>query len=182
MIRFALVLAIASCSSHGNDKKVTMSTNECRAAVEAFASGDPKRLRGLPANCSLDDIRELIDPQRSYPSSLGDPGTGYNVHEIKGTKAMAWIKSNRVALLHANEPSHAEADYLAALGPPEAKLDFTWQDTVRPNSDLLWLAKGISLASSPDFKGVLRVAVFAPTTLDEYKRSLRYFDVSRDIE
>ncbi len=31
-------------------------------------------------------------------------------------------------------------------------------------------------------ENVIRVAIFAPTTLDEYKRALRDFDVSREEE
>lgn len=177
----ALTLVLASCSHPG--KTPTMQHDVCHDAIEGLLSGKPERLRGLPATCTVSRAKDLIDPLRTQVESLGEPATSYALHEIKqADRAFAWLDNDRVAMVDVAEPSRPLADYLAVLGEPEAKLDYTHRDIVRPQSDLVWPSRGISIAASSEIKGVIRVAIFAPTTLDEYKRSLRYFDISRDEE
>lgn len=175
----ALTIVLASCSHTG--KTPTMQHDDCHDAIEGLISGKPERLHGLPAACTVARAKELIDPIRARVESLGEPGTSYALHEIKqADKAFAWLDNERVAMADVAEPSRPLADYLAVLGEPEAKLDYTHRDIVRPQSDLVWPSRGIAIAASSEIKSVIRVAIFAPTTLDEYKRSLRYFDISRD--
>ncbi len=175
----AFTLVLASCSHPG--KTPTMQHDDCHDAIEGLISGKPERLHGLPVACTVSRAKDLIDPVRTRVDSLGEPGTSYALHEVKrADKAFAWLDNERVAMVDLAEPSRALADYVAVLGEPEAKLDYTHRDIVRPQSDLVWPSRGISIAASSEIKGVIRVAIFAPTTIDEYKRSLRYFDISRD--
>jgi hypothetical protein len=158
-----------------------MQPDDCYDAIEGLISGDPKRLRGLPASCDRARAKELVDRTSARAETLGEPGTGYSLHEVKAKqRAYAWLDKQRIALVDLDEPPRPLEDYLAVLGEPEAKLDYTHRDIVRKDSDLVWPSRGIAIAASPEIKGVIRVAIFAPTTLDEYKRSLRFFDVSRD--
>lgn len=178
----AMTAVLAGCSHTG--KTPPMQHDDCHAAIEGLISGKPERLRGLPAaDCTVTRAKDLIDPIRTRVGSLGEAGKSYSLHEIvHADKAFAWLDNARVALVDVDEPPRPLADYLTVLGEPEAKLDYTYRDTVRPDSDLVWPSRGIAIAASDEIKGVIRVAIFAPTTLAEYKRSLRYFDVSRDEE
>jgi hypothetical protein len=171
MIRFAIVLAIAACSHPANPRPMT----PCEDAIEGFLSGDPARLRGLPADCTLPDAFDRL----GFSALLGEPGTGYDVHRSKRGKlnARAWLTtSNKLVLVDATEPPVAAY----GLGEPDARLDFTWRDVVMPNAEAIYLSRGIAVAT--DGPRVVRVAIFQPTTLDEYRRSLRFFDISRDTE
>src|SRR5262245_7744121 len=52
----AIVAVTARCaSSHGYQRNPMLRT-DCREAIEAFVSGDPARLRGLPPGCTLADL------------------------------------------------------------------------------------------------------------------------------
>lgn len=180
MAPLAVTLVLAGCAHTG---KATTMHDDCHDAIEGLITGNPERLHGLPVGCTVARAKELIDPIRTRVGSLGEPGTSYALHEVKQMdKAFAWLDNDRVAMVDVDEPSRPLADYLAVLGEPEAKLDYTHRDIVRAQGDLVWPSRGIAIAASSEIKNVIRVAIFAPTTLDEYKRSLRYFDVSREEE
>lgn len=177
----AITCVLAGCSHPG--KTPPMQHDDCHDAIASLISGEPEQLRGLPADCTAARAKALIDPVRTRVGSLGEPGKSYALHEIKqADKAFAWLDNDRIAMVDVDEPARPLADYLAVLGEPEIRLAYTHRDIVRPNSDLVWPARGIAIAASDEIRGVIRVAIFAPTTIDEYKRSLRYFDVSRDEE
>lgn len=171
-------LLLASC---GHTGKPPMQHHDCHDAIEGLITGKPERLHGLPSDCTAAHAKDLIDPTRSRVGVLGEPGTSYALHEIRQVnRGFAWLDNDRVALVEVEEPPRPLADYLAVLGTPEATLDYTHRDIVRPDSELVWPSRGIAIAASPEIKQIIRVAIFAPTTLDGYKRTLRYADVSRD--
>ena len=61
----------------------------------------------------------------------------------------------------------------AALGPPEAKLDYRWGVVKVAGGEWVYPARGLTIFLTPTLDNVVRVATFAPTPLAAYRQSLR---------
>ena len=164
-----------------------MSSSECTDAIAGFASGDPARLRPLPASCTLDDVkRTLKSLDASSNGMLAQRKDRVVVHWFSSerlAKIHAWVdEQGHLVLLDAEWPPTAAADYERVLGTPEHKLDYQWRGDVLQQAELVWLTRGAVVVASPNVKGVLRVGIFAPTTLDDYKTNLQFVDIEDDDE
>jgi hypothetical protein len=161
-------------------------TNECRSAIEAFASADPTRLSALPASCTLDDVSAVLRSRGASSNGTLGKGrsTGLLVHHFAADKLPeihAWVdRKGQVVLLDADRPPAPKADYVKALGEPETRLDYKWRGSKLAGAEQLWLARGILLVAVGDEAKAMRIGVFAPTTLAEYEAQLRYVDSETD--
>jgi hypothetical protein len=162
-----------------------MSQSECQTAIEAFASADPTRLQALPAGCTLADAEAVLHSLgASSRGMLGSRSTALEIRYFSSPKLAeihAWIDSaGRVVLLDADRPPASAAEYLAALGEPDARLDYPWHGSPLPGAELVWTKRGAVLVSSSQVTGVVRVGAFAPVSLARYQSDLRYLDVETD--
>jgi hypothetical protein len=156
-----------------------MPKNDCIAAIEAFASADPTRLRALPATCTLADATAVLHaPRAKTRGMLGTRDSGLDVHFFASeqlAEITAWVdQTGRLVLLDAERPPGKEAAYLTALGEPDARLDYVWGTSTLEQGELVWTARGAVIVAGPDVKAVVRVGVFAPTSLADYNANLRY--------
>ena len=107
--------------------------------------------------------------------------TGIDVHYFSSAKLKeihAWVDQNdRVVLLDTDLPPGEPAAYTAALGEPAARLDYQFAGATLPRAEQVWLQKGAVVVVGAK---LIRVGVFAPTTLADYEASLRRVEVSTD--
>jgi hypothetical protein len=62
---------------------------------------------------------------------------------------------------------------LDSLGPPDEKLDWAWGVLKMSGSEYVYARRGITLFFNPETQAVIYVTLYAPTTVDRYKRTLR---------
>ena len=174
----AVIIATACCS---HPKGPAMSKSECALALEGFASADPARLRPLPATCTLDDARQLLQPTKAEtPTFLGsadNPVRLYFFNAEKFKTIRVWVdQAGHVILVDADYPTAPPEQYFQVLGEPDARLDFPWDQSIVPKGEHVWLSRGVSIVSQPEYtKGVIHVGIFpAGLTLDAYEKSYRY--------
>jgi hypothetical protein len=171
-----LVLAATGCS---HPKTPTKPMTDCSAAISAFGSADPARLRGLPERCTLADVSPVLTSlDATSRGILGPEGESYDIRFFSSSaleQITVWIDSRgQVVFLDAEKPPGTADVFLAALGEPEARLDYVWGDVPLKSAELVWPAKGVVLVASSGGKHLVRLGVFAPTTLADYQARLRY--------
>ena len=163
----------------------TRPTTDCRTAIAAFATADPARVTGLPRGCTLADVaRELTSLDASSRGSLGPEGGAFDVRYFKSAalaEIHAWLGADgAVALLDADTPPGVLDAFVAALGEPEARLDYPRSGIVLEKAEVVWPAKGVVFVAGTGVKGLIRIGVFAPPTLVDYQARLRYKDIEPD--
>jgi len=179
MIRAGFVLALASCS---HPPSPPMHTNDCTAAITAFASADPARFRPLPASCTLADVqhalRQLDTTTRGTLAHRNDPMTIHWFASEQLPEIHAWFDpSGHLVLLDADRPPGTLEAFTKAFGPPDHRLDYPWHATTIEKGELLWLARGVVVIQKPEVAGLLRAGIFAPTTLEAYQQNVQFADV-----
>lgn len=184
-MRAALVLFLLTACSHPRGPAKPMT--DCRAAIEAFGSADPTKLRPLPGTCTLADVKAaLTSLDAASNGMLGTRDHGVDVHYFSSAKLpriRAWVDPKGiVVLVDAEWPPASEADYVAALGAPESRLDYEWRHVSHPQAEQVWPSRGALVVAMEGVKGVHRVGVFAPTTLADYEANMRYIDIETDDE
>lgn len=153
-------------------------TSAARVA-QAFVRGELTALRGLPRVCRVPDLGPVLrSTGRGAVGWLGEPAYGQQVRPYQLLRAdgfsdlpRAWLDGEQVILLDVDEPALAASP--AGLGPPDTRLDYPWDVFVLPDAEWVYASRGLSIAVNPDNGIVLRIAVFAPTTVDTYRRTLR---------
>ncbi|HEX4456047.1 MAG TPA: hypothetical protein VH143_34540 [Kofleriaceae bacterium] len=187
MIRSCL-LALAftlGCSPPPTSPHMSPPATACSAAITAFASGDPSQLRPIPATCTLTDaaavLHSLDTESRGVLADRKALMTIKWFSSAKLPKILAWLDATgHIVLLDAAYPPGAADAFIKSLGPPEHRLDYQWRNDTLPGAEMVWPSRGAVVVASPDVKGLIRVAVFAPTTIDDYKANLRFVDLQTD--
>lgn len=159
-------------------------SNPCEAALRSFAAGDLATWSGLPAGCTDRELGAVFggggNPPgdgrlsfaptrfREYPS--GDPQQ----------PLIAWFDdADTLILLHRVAPPIADVDaLLAALGPPEHKLDPGVGHHATAHQ-WIYASRGLTLWVRERRKEVARVAVYRATTPAEYEQRLGGHDKTR---
>lgn len=160
-----------------------MVRSDCRDAIEAFVNGDFARVHGLPAGCGLAELRAVLEPSAGEANgNLGEPTSPRTIRYFHSAKqreiVRAWFAGDRLTLIDVDFPtSDSIAAYVAALGEPEARLDYPWQDIVVERGEYVWPARGVVAAASAK---VIRAGLFAPGTLADYRRDARYIGSYRE--
>ena len=180
MIRAGFVLVlVASCSHPPTPPK---HTNDCTAAITGFASADPARFRPLPAACTLADVqhalRDLHTTTRGSLAHRSDPMTIHWFASERLPEIHAWFDpGGHLVLLDADHPPGAAGDFARALGPPDHRLDYAWHASTLEKGEMLWLARGVVAVENPGVQGLLRVGIFAPTSLEAYQQNVQFADL-----
>jgi hypothetical protein len=189
----ALVPAAAACtpvpppaSPDAPRNRMTPSSS-CAESIAALASGDLGRVHGLPASCTLADVATTLAPLDGEGlSALGEPPVDHRIHYFRGPRLSelveVWLAGDRVALVDIERPMTPRGwqAFVEPLGPPEARLDYTWSKLVLPGAEWVWPSRGIVAVVKENVGLVLRAGVFVPGTLADYRRTARYAPDERD--
>jgi hypothetical protein len=155
----------------------------CQSVIAGFASADPAQMRPLVDGCTYADGAAFSPSEASAVGSLGFPSRALKVQYLVSTRLpriRVWSIANKIEMLDVDEPPGIAADYLKVFGEPEAKLDYVWGDVPMQQSELVWPSKGLVVIAGEGVKVIVRAAIFVPTTLELYKRLLRYDAAAED--
>lgn len=152
----------------------------CTAAVRDFAAGKLVGWKGLPAGCTDRDIASVFsgggDP--AGDGRLSNRPTKFRVYSAGDPNLeppiKAWFDSaDTVTLITWLEPllSGDAASLLAALGPPEQKLE---PGVGYPASSHQWIyaSRGLTVWVFEPRTEITRIAVYRPTTPADYEHHL----------
>ena len=152
---------------------------DCDTALRAFAARDFREWAGLPRACSLGDLEKIAPPPDDWRGAafLGETQASYAMLTLDGyaRPVRVYLQGDRGLMLEAQFPQVAPdtASLLAALGEPEAKLDSHLGTLRLAGSEWVYPGRGLTLFVNPANGVLLRLAAYAPTTLQAYERELR---------
>ena len=159
---------------------VTVAPSDCAAEVRAFLEKRFAQLRGLPAACRVDDVATELGGRAALDSScLGEQRrqASFQVAVVPGftDPIRVWYDQGGLLMLYADfpEPPGGWTALRAALGSPEAKLDYRWGVVTVAGGEWVYPSRGLSVFLTPALDRVVQIADFAPTSLTAYRRSLR---------
>jgi hypothetical protein len=184
MVAGAIVLAGMACRDGARSQSppepvvTAKPSTPCETAIRALAAGELATWKGLPGDCTDRDLAALFsgggdpagDGRLSHaPTKFRDYAAGDAHRPIK-----AWFDDEDTAFLVTwVEPAVAGdvAALLAALGPPEQKLE----PGVGYHADAhqwIYAARGMTLWVREHRDEIARVAVYKPTTAADYELRL----------
>ena len=149
----------------------------CADALHAFAAHHFANWRGLP-ECALTDVSAewtLLDEQ-AHPGTLGKRGASWTAASAPGydESVQIWYDDEHVLLLLVEYPEFEDwPALLEQVGEPLAKLDSYLSTLLIPGSEWVYPERGLTLYVNPENEALLRLAVYAPTTLERYESELR---------
>jgi len=150
-------------------------------ALKAFASLDLHDWHGLPEHTQIDHARQVFDLDEEWNGS-GKLGSArrqaywYSAACDGFPESLRiWGSGNDVILLDAASPELPQAleDLLTVLGSPEVKMDSFLGTLPIKESEWVFPGKGITFYINPDNWKLLRIAVYKPIGLSEYKQFFR---------
>jgi hypothetical protein len=175
--------AIPAPTSHENGRPEIMTIDACQAAARAIRERQFVGWRGLPGGCTPaalvpglpDPLPELADqPARRLGSDASS--AAFVVLELPGWyRPMASFRGGSVVLVDGMTPELAggAAPLLADLGAPAAKLDWDYGTLPIAHGEWPYPERGVTLFLNTTSDKVLHMALYVPTTLEVYLRTLR---------
>ena len=157
-----------------NDRKII-------DVLDALTSLDFEHWTGLVQGTTLEHVRQLFDVDEEWRGAgrLGNEGIKvewYSV-EAKGYPdgLRLWFGGNSLLVADARRPELPEGvnALLAALGPPEARLDSYLETLQIEKSEWVYADRGLTVFVNPSNCRLLRIAVYRPVSLVEYRKALR---------
>lgn len=152
-----------------------------QAALRAFARRDFHDWRGLAPDTSLSDAVAVFEDDDDWRGAgkLGSERRASRWASVavegyeKGVRV--WLDEDLVILIDGESPTLATPlpVLLQDIGQPEAKLDSYLGTLLIPESEWVYAGRGLTLYVNPENGILLRVAVFVPTTLDDYRQRLQ---------
>lgn len=149
----------------------------CAEAKQAIEARRFVGWRGLPANCSPDEMFGVKFDEKEWPARmLGKHSTRWLEVELTGYyEPTVSVRDNKVVMFDGMNPELAGgwAPLAADLGEPEAKLDWHRDTLLMKGGEWVYPARGITIFGRAAGNDALHIAVYSPTTLADYKASLR---------
>lgn len=163
--------------------------SNCAPTLDGLLRKELASLPGLPADCTLDALAARI--QIDGQDRRGVLGQARHPSVYRGARAdgydetvKVWHKDGVVLKVVFDLPKLPAVEaLLAALGPPDAKLDF-FPSTVpklREQGAWVYAARGLTLFLSGDGKNIVRFEVYPPTTAAAYQRELFHTEAPREF-
>ena len=153
----------------------------CVVALKVFTWPHLEGWRGLAPRCSLTDLKQVLEVPDGRPGS-GSIGADrrelswlWSVGNGFPDSIRVWLDGDQVVLLETKVVGKP-ADFVALarkLGEPAAKLDSFFGLAAIPKGEWVYPDRGLTLFVNPEDHDPWRVAVYRPTTLEDYKKRLR---------
>ena len=153
----------------------------CQKVLKAYARRDFADWRGLPADCTVDEVLHVFNAQDEWIGSgnlgLDAVSANYRYCLVPSFNApvRVWFVPKRVLQLEAeNPPDDLTTTALeSALGEPLAKLDSYFGVALIEQNEWVYPERGIAFNTQSEGTGITRLCVFAPTTLESYRHKIR---------
>lgn len=149
----------------------------CDEAIQMIQNRDFREWKGLPSGCKWPSAHEerSADPQEWWVRKLkSEPDSAWteNADLVGYYQPRFTYQRGGLLLFDGRNPELAcsGSELVKALGTPAAKLD--WDSGTLPLAGMEWVwpERGIALYLDGDEDHVSHVTLFAPTTLEEYKK------------
>ncbi len=152
-------------------------------ALSAFTVADVTAATGLPDEVGLDDLAPFLTIDRD-DVSRGQVGTPAEGRSWVAAEAPAydggvrvWLDEDtgRVVVVEGLSPRGADGLPLLApeLGEPGAVFDAVLGPVLVRDAERVYADRGLALHVFPETGAVIRVLVFAPTTVEDYQSRLQ---------
>ena len=153
-------------------------TSTCETARRAIENRRFVGWRGLPAGCTPDALFGVAFDNTWGLRELGDAFAPARMHilELRGYyRPLATVRDTTVVMFDGMNPElEAGWDALSRdLGTPEAARDFEFGTIAMTGGERVHASRGITVFVNPENQFVLHIAVYAPTTVDDYVHQLR---------
>jgi hypothetical protein len=162
--------------------------SNCAPTLDSLLRKELASLPGMPADCTLDALAARI--QIDGADRRGVLGQAGHASVYRGARAdgydetvKVWHKDGVVLKLVIDLPKLVDPPaLLAALGAPDAKLDYYPSTVPRLRAQGAWVyaARGLTLFLSGDGKNVVRFEMYPPTTAAAYQRDLFHTEAPRE--
>lgn len=155
-----------------------MTLTPCEAARRAIESNSFSAWTGLPPACTTEALFGISFDDQWGLQKLGATFEPARTHllEISGYyRPMAYVRDGR-PLMFDGMPTTVDGSWpplASALGTAEAINDWIFGTVTIPKGEHIYARRGITVWMEPDKQQVIYVAVYAPTTVDEYVKRLR---------
>lgn len=157
-----------------NDSKVI-------EVLESLAALDLEQWAGLVQGTTLEHARRLfaIDEEWRGAGRLGSSGKKTEWYSIEAEGfpdgLRLWFRGNDLLLADARRPALPGGvdGLLASLGSPEARLDSYLGTLEIEESEWVYADRGLTIFVNPSNRRLLRIAVYRPASLAEYREALR---------
>jgi hypothetical protein len=186
MIRVLVVAFAIACTSPPKGAPI-MPTDTCDDAVDKLLAKDIAQWRGLPDNCNLAALKNVEIGTDESRGLLGSDGINTYYRRVKAPAyaevMKVWLRDETIVRISVPLPELADPRALVrSLGEPDAKLDTYFQTTptVHKQGEWVYAHRGLALVLSFDRAVVMELIVFAPTTLDDYVKRLRFSEQPRE--
>ena len=152
-------------------------------ALSAFTAAELAAAVGLPAEVDLDDLAPFltIDPDDVGRGQAGTPSTGRSwvaaEAPVYDGGVRLWLdeETARVVVVEGLSPVGDGAMPLLApeLGEPDAVFDAVLGPVLVRDAERVYADRGVALHVFPETGALIRVLVFAPTTVEDYRARLQ---------
>lgn len=188
-----VALLAAACSDRlaapTSHRGSNVTTTPCQRALAPLVRRELASLRGLPAGCTPEDVATALGPS-GEPSRgrLGDPARDVQLrfYRVAGWKQeiRGWYEHDRLLLVDLDRPDPAEGwqAFVQSLGEPDGRLDYAWRIHTLRDAEWIYASRGLAVVVKPDPGLILRLALFAPTTVERYAHDLRFISEYREEE
>lgn len=157
-------------------------------SVRDFAGRDVIALsarRGLAAGATLSEVAEELgaDPARYGRHFLGHPPreTFWCPASVDGFDGPVkiWFRDDLVVKIEGEWPD-LTPEAVAALGRPDAELDFRRDVAIVPEGEKVWAARGLAIKLNRSGRQVIALSVFPATTVEGFLADVRGADDYRE--
>lgn len=153
-------------------------TTSCEDAREAIRKGRFVGWQGLPRGCAPTAVFG-VDFDESW--GLRKLGTEHEAARMRLLdlagyhRPLANVRDGALVMFDATNPTldGGWSALSADLGTPEATRDFVYSTVTMSGGERIHASRGITVFLNPENQVVLHVAVYAPTTVEDYERRLR---------
>lgn len=191
----ALALAVAALTSCGPkqreppDGPIVTYSSPCSEALARLAQRDFLLPPGILAGCKSSELASAFTTVGSPTRGLlGEPARDIELrrYQVRGWKQelRGWFERGSLNLIDTDYPEPAQGwrALVDSLGEPDARLDYAWSRFVLTGAERVYARRGLSLIVKEDPGLLLRIAFFAPTSVDTYAKELRFISREREEE
>jgi hypothetical protein len=181
----AITIAFLTCNgSHG---KFPMPDDSCSDALSKLLAKDLSTWSGLPTTCTLAALSGLEIGDDETQATLGEEAVPTVYRRARAAAysetLTVWLRGDKIVRIAVRLPVLPDPPgLLRALGAPDAKLDAWSAITPKLVREAEWVypRQGIALVMSSDNRNVLELVVYAPTSTEQYRKELRFFEEPRE--
>jgi hypothetical protein len=149
--------------------------------LQSLASLDLKHWTGLVQGTTLDHARQVFEVDEEWRGAgrLGSEGRKVEWYSVEAEGLQdglrLWFTGNDLLMADARRPRLPVSvdELLASMGMPQARLDSYLGTLLIEKSEWVFADRGLTVFVNPPNHRLLRIAVYAPLGLDDYRAGLR---------